>query len=162
MSLLSRAFAVGVVVGLACPVLLAQERRPPARARIGDMAWLAGEWIMDDKGTSVEERWTTPAAGAMLAVSRTVKGDRMVAFEYLRIVERDTGLVYVAQPGGRLPTEFVLTSLAGRTATFENPEHDFPTMIRYSLRADGSLEARVSDGARQTETFVFKRRTAAP
>jgi hypothetical protein len=39
---------------------------------------------------SFEERWTPPA-GAMLAVSRTLKGDRMVAFEFLRIVERDGG-----------------------------------------------------------------------
>jgi hypothetical protein len=44
---------------------------------------------------------------------------------------------------------------------FENPAHDFPKMIRYTLRADGTLEARVSDGGQQAETFVFTRRTAA-
>lgn len=92
----------------------------------------------------------------MLAVSRTLKGDRMVAFEFLRIVERDGSLVYIAQPNGRPPTEFTLTALTADSATFENPTHDFPKMIRYSKRADGSLEARVSDGGQKAEVFVFK------
>jgi hypothetical protein len=81
----------------------------------------------------------------------------MASFEFLRIVERDGGLVYIAQPGGRPPTDFVLTSIAPKTATFENRAHDFPKMIRYTLRADGVLEARVSDGGEKGETFAFKR-----
>jgi hypothetical protein len=93
----------------------------------------------------------------MLAVSRSLKGDRMVAFEFLRIVERDGGLVYVAQPRGRPPTDFVLTELTPDSATFENPAHDFPTMIRYAKRGDGTLEARVSDGGQRGETFNFRR-----
>ena len=93
----------------------------------------------------------------MLAVSRTIKGNRMVAFEFLRIVERRGTLVYIAQPNGRPPTEFTLTQVNDRSATFENPSHDFPKMIRYTLREDGSLEARVSDGGQRGETFVFRR-----
>ena len=81
----------------------------------------------------------------------------MVAFEFLRIVERDGGLIYIAQPEGRPPTEFPLTAITTDSATFENPAHDFPKMIRYAKRADGSLEARVSDGGQRGETFVFKR-----
>jgi hypothetical protein len=92
----------------------------------------------------------------MLAVSRTLKGDRMVVFEFLRIVERDGSLLYIAQPNGRPPTEFMLTSITGDSVTFENPTHDFPKVIRYSKRADGSLEARVSDGGQKAEVFVFK------
>jgi hypothetical protein len=128
-----------------------------ARATISDVAWLAGDWQGGSDPVSVEERWTAPAGGAMLAISRTIKGGRMVAFEFLRIVERDRGLVYVAQPEGRPPTEFVLTQMSGESATFENPAHDFPKVIRYAKRADGTLEARVSDGRAAAETFVFKR-----
>jgi hypothetical protein len=135
----------------------AQQPRKPARATISDVAWLAYAWVGDTKPVMVEERWTPPAGGAMLGVSRTVKGGRMVAFEYLRIVERDGGLLYIAQPNGRPPTEFVLTTLAKGDATFENPAHDFPKMIRYLVRPDGTLEARVSDGGQRGESFVFKR-----
>ncbi|HEV8347825.1 MAG TPA: DUF6265 family protein [Vicinamibacterales bacterium] len=136
------------------PFDLAQGR--PARASIAQVAWIAGLWTGKDGGMSFEERWTPPA-GAMLAVSRTLKGDRMVAFEFLRIVERDGGLVYVAQPNGRPPTDFVLTELTADSATFENPAHDFPKMIRYARRGAGTLEARISDGGQRAETFVFHR-----
>jgi hypothetical protein len=36
----------------------------------------------------------------MLGTSRTVRGGKMIAFEFLRVVERDGGWVYAAQPGG--------------------------------------------------------------
>ena len=83
----------------------------PAKAAITNMAWLAGAWMgTRSSGSSIEELWSPPLGGAMLAVSRSVNTNgKMSAFEYLRIVERDGGLVYVAQPGGAKATEFVLT-----------------------------------------------------
>jgi hypothetical protein len=126
----------------------------PAKATIADVAWLVGAW----GGGSTEERWTPTKGGAMLGVSRTVKGDRMVAFEYLRIVERDGGLVYVAQPGGRSPTEFVLTDLTDTRAVFENPRHDSPQRIVYELDSDDSMSASIGfiNGGRPRR-FEFKR-----
>src|SRR5882672_1372741 len=86
----------------------AQPARSPARGSIGQVEWIAGGWTGEGKGVTFEERWTRPAGGAMLAVSRTLKGDRMVAFEFLAS-SNAFGLVYVAQRGGRPPTDFVLT-----------------------------------------------------
>ncbi len=137
--------------------LEAQARLQPAHATISQVAWIAGAWSGAANSVTFEERWTAPAGGAMLAVSRTIKGDRMVAFEFLRIIERNGGLAYVAQPNGQPPTDFVLTALTAESATFENPAHDFPKVIRYAKRADGSLEATVSDGGHRAETFVFRR-----
>jgi hypothetical protein len=148
------ALALTVLSGAAA---MAQASRPPARASIGQVAWIAGTWNGGGGGTTFEERRTPPAGGAMLAVSRTVKGDRMVAFEFLRIVERNGGLVYIAQPEGRPPTDFVLTEVTADSATFENPSHDFPKMIRYTKKSDGTLEARISDGGQKGESFVFRR-----
>jgi hypothetical protein len=133
----------------------------PARAAIGDMAWLAGAWV-GKRGTggttSIEERWSPPLGGAMLAVSRTVSRGKLYAFEYLRIVERNGGLVYVAQPNGASPTEFVLTELAGTRAVFENPRHDFPQRIVYERSAEGHLSASIgfARGGRP-QRFDFKR-----
>jgi hypothetical protein len=118
----------------------------PAKAAMGDLAWLAGVWV-GTKGTagttSIEERWSPPLGGAMLGVSRTVSRGKMVAFEFLRVVERDSGLFYIAQPGGRPPTEFVLTQLSGTHAVFENPRHDSPQRIVYELSAEGQLSASI-------------------
>lgn len=116
----------------------------PTQAVIGDLAWLAGAWVGSrSSGASIEERWTPPLGGAMLGVSRVVSRGRMSAFEYLRIVERDGGLIYIAQPGGVPPTEFVLTELAGTRAVFDNPRHDYPKRIVYELSAEGELRATV-------------------
>ena len=118
----------------------------PAKAVIGDVAWLAGAWVGTrgaEGTTSIEERWTAPLGGAMLASSRTVSRGKMTAFEYLRIVERDGGLVYAAQPGGAAPTEFVLTELSPTRAVFENPRHDYPKRIVYELSAAGGLSATI-------------------
>lgn len=118
----------------------------PAEAAIDDLSWIAGAWV-GTRGTngttSIEERWSPPLGGAMLGVSRTVSRERMRAFEYLRIVERDGGLVYIAQPNGSAPTEFVLTEVSSNRAVFENPRHNSPQRIVYELEPEGGLVASV-------------------
>ncbi len=132
----------------------------PVKAAIGDLAWLAAAWVgTRSSGSSAEERWSPPLGGAMLAVSRTVNtSGKMVAFEYLRIVERDGGLVYIAQPGGAKPTEFVLTELTTTRAVFDNPRHDYPKRIVYELSAEGGLSATIGQLKGGTpRRFEFKR-----
>ena len=129
----------------------------PAKARISEMSWLGKNWISKPNSKTTEERWSPPAGGAMLGVSRTVSRKRMVAFEYLRIVERDGGLVFIAQPGGRSPTEFVLTEIKKHQAVFVNPRHDYPQRIVYNLADDGLLTASIgfANGGR-TRDFMFR------
>lgn len=130
----------------------------PAEAEIDAMAWLAGAWVGAMRQASIEERWSPPLGGAMLGVSRTVSRGSMVAFEYLRVVERDGGLVYVAQPGGAPPTEFVLTELASARAVFENPRHDYPQRIVYELSAEGRLTASIAHAhGGRPQRFEFTR-----
>jgi hypothetical protein len=132
----------------------------PAKAAIGDMSWLAGAWVgTRSSGSSIEERWSPPLGGAMLGVSRTVNtSGRMNAFEYLRIVERDGGLVYIAQPSGAKPTEFVLTELTSTRAVFDNPRHDYPKRILYELSGVGRLSATIGQLKGGTpRRFEFKR-----
>lgn len=117
----------------------------PVKAAIGDLSWLAGAWVgTRSSGSSIEERWSPPLGGAMLSVSRTVNvSGKMVAFEYLRIVERDVGLIYIAQPGGKAPTEFVLTECSPTRAVFDNPRNDYPKRIVYELTPEGGLSATI-------------------
>ena len=129
----------------------------PANATIADMAWLAGVWAGTMGKSAIEERWSPTKGGAMLGVARTVREDKMVAFEFLRIVERDGGLVYVAQPGGRPPTEFVLTELDNKRAVFANPRHDFPQRIIYEVSQEGDLTASIGYAKGRLQSFEFKR-----
>ncbi|MFN0205489.1 MAG: DUF6265 family protein [Planctomycetota bacterium] len=119
---------------------------PASKATINDLAWLAGAWVgkRSTSGSSIEERWSPPLGGAMLAVARTVNtSGKMVGFEYLRIIERNGSLVYLAQPAGAKATEFVLTELTEKRAVFANPRHDYPNRIMYELSAGGSLTTSV-------------------
>lgn len=136
----------------------------PAKAAIGDLEWLSGAWV-GTRGMggaiSFEERWSPPLGGAMLAVSRTVSRGKMSMFEFLRIVERDGGLVYIAQPGGAPPTEFVLTELNGTRAVFDNPRHDYPKRIVYELSPEGRLTATIGQMKGGTpRRFEFSREQA--
>lgn len=133
----------------------------PFRAKIDDMSWLSGNWS-GSRGTNgsitFEERWSPAKGGSMLAISRTFSRDRLGAFEYLRILEKDGGLVYVAQPNGAAPTEFVLTELKDNRAVFDNPRHDYPKRIVYELSKDGGLTATIGFMKGGTpRKFEFKR-----
>jgi len=131
----------------------------PARATIADVSWIAGTWSGLNGTVTVEERWTPPASGSMLATGRLLRGSTQTSYEFLCIVERNGGLVYKALPDGRTdPTDFVLTDMSASSATFRNPIHDFPQVIRYARRDDGSLETTISatDGSR-ARSFVLQR-----
>lgn len=131
-----------------------------AAATINDAAWVGGLW-MSEGASTVEERWTPPAGGSMLAVARTIRGGTsMSAFEFLCIVEREGSLVYSAMPGGRSPaTDFVLTGLTPESLTFENPTHDYPKVIKYTKNAAGALETAISGapGSRVVTVTLVKK-----
>ncbi|MEM6470914.1 MAG: DUF6265 family protein [Planctomycetota bacterium] len=118
----------------------------PTEATIDDLDWLAGNWggFKGTSGTtSVEERWSPPRGGAMLCTARTVSRNKMTFFEFLRVVERDGGLVYVAQPLGRPPTEFIATEISPKHVVFDNPRHDYPQRITYRISDEDSLSVSI-------------------
>lgn len=123
---------------------------------IADLAWISGDWqTPPGQKAQIEEHWTAPAGASMMGVSRTVAQGKTVEFEYLRIEQRADGIFYVAHPKARCPgTDFKLTSLTGKEAVFENPEHDFPKRIIYRKSDDGSLLASI-DGGPGTKSLLF-------
>lgn len=130
-----------------------------AKATISDLSWISGNWAgTRSTGSTFEERWSPPKGGAMLATSRSVNArGQMFAFEYLRIMEKEGGLVYIAQPNGATATEFVMTEFSAKRAVFENPRHDFPKKIVYEL-TDGGLTATIGYIKGGTpRKFEFKR-----
>jgi hypothetical protein len=110
---------------------------------VDSLAWLAGSWAASDRGVDHEEHWMAPKGGAMVGMHRTVRGGRMVEFEFLRIEAKDGALVYLSMPNGRSPaTPFTLKALDGQRVTFENPTHDFPQRVIYRREGE-TLHARI-------------------
>jgi hypothetical protein len=158
---MKRAMTFGLCI-FACAALLPATsfgQQSSASFKIADLGWFAGDWQMPGGGRQqVDEHWTVPFGGAMIGMSRTVAGGKMVEFEYLRIVERADGVFYISHPNARMPgTEFKLTRLAPNRATFENPQHDFPKRIHYQRNVDGSLTASIDGGeGTQGPSFPFQ------
>ncbi len=132
----------------------------PELAEVKDLAWISGRWTGAMGRATIEESWTDSKGGAMLAVSRTIVGDRLVMFEYLRIVKKAGGVYYIAQPAGRPPVEFKLTKFETGLAIFENPQHDHPKIITYKLDGPTTLIATIEGhekGQHKKQEFRFEK-----
>ena len=143
-----------LVLALASVPWLASAPRPQAKADVDELAWLAGHWILDQGGLRQEELWTEPKGGMLLGLHHDVHmgQDRTLNFEFLRIVEHEGSLQYLASPGGAEPTPFDLVELKPDTVLFANEAHDFPKRIRYTLEDKGAtLHARVEGAADSQE-----------
>jgi hypothetical protein len=144
---------------LAVPLGAALQEAGP-RPDISTLAWLSGCWAGGSGDRQVEEHWMKPSGGTMLGMSRTVAGGRTVESEFIEIRQRDDALVYVARPSRQAEASFTWVSGSETSVRFENPAHDFPQAITYTLQPDGSLLARiegVSQGSRRAVDFPMRR-----
>ena len=150
----------GTGVALAFSFFAAQQDS----AGIAGLAWLAGCWEMRSGARVTEEQWMTPRGGAMLGMSRTTRNDSLVEFEHVRMETRGPDLYYVASPSRQATAEFKATSLAAGTVTFENPAHDFPKKIFYTMHGEDSMAAAIEGprgGTTRRITYPY-RRVACP
>ena len=116
-----------------------------------DIGWLSGDWQLTSGTRCVEEHWTAPSSNMLVGTSRTVEGNRTVAFEFLRIEARADGVFYIAQPSGRPPVDFKLASELGPELVFVNSGHaDHLKRIVYRREGDAGVAARIEgeDGGR--------------
>ncbi|MCG8372404.1 MAG: DUF6265 family protein [Balneolales bacterium] len=122
-----------------------------------DLNWMAGYWTSSEDGTTMEELWTPPSAGLMLALHRDVFANGRTSFEYIRIVQTGNKIHFVAQPGGGESVAFALVESIPQKVVFENLEHDFPQRIIYS-RNENALTARIENEAGdQAMQWIWKK-----
>ena len=67
-----------VMMAMAAAAVLAAAS--PA-AKVGDLAWMAGQWSREEGERWTEESWTLPRGGVMLGHSRSGRGDALRARE---------------------------------------------------------------------------------
>jgi hypothetical protein len=115
-----------------------QAGQPSGIARV---AWLQGCWETSAPGPLVEEQWTAPRGKSMLSMGRTLRGEAMVAHEFVVLREQGGQLAYEAHPSGQAPATFVSKEITATQVVFENLEHDFPQRVGYQLKDAGTLLA---------------------
>ena len=98
----------------------------------------------------------------MLGMSRTIADGRTVEYEFILLRTDEAGdIFYVAKPSGQSEASFKLVRATATEAVFENPKHDFPHRITYTLKPDGSLLAAIEgekDGKKRRVEFPYQRK----
>lgn len=131
--------------------------------KIEDFGFMEGSWKCEIWGGTFEEHWTTPAGGAMQGMGRHLAGGKTSFMEYMSLESGPDGLtmyILLGAPskGEKKPVPFKLKSFDGKTAMFENPKNDFPSVITYIRESNGMscwIEG-VQDGKKTREEFKFK------
>lgn len=127
---------------------------------LAELGWISGCWIHESEGVRSEECWMDPAGTLILGLHRDVRPGGKTFFEYLRIEQTDSAIVYFATPRGKETTGFPLKESAKNRVVFENPTHDFPQRVIYHLRDDGTMVASIEgmhDGELRTEEWLWHR-----
>lgn len=122
-------------------MMRAGEAAEPTR-EVKDLAWLAEAWSSEQAGEVIDEHWMPPRGGIMLGMNRTARTNGKTSFEFMRIAETKTGLVFYASPSGKPATPFQILESAPTRIVFENKTNDFPQRIIYE-RIDDTLHARI-------------------
>lgn len=102
-----------------------------ANAQSKEFGWLKGTWKLKDK--NVYEAWTIASDGKSLeGISYRVTKNDTVITEQIKLVYKDGSFHYVPDVAGDQPAiDFIITSHTSDSFVAENPEHDFPKLIRY-------------------------------
>lgn len=122
--------------------------------------WLLGQWSAQSDDKQVLETWrevsatTFEGSGVTSARADAAVLDR----EDLRLVAMADAVFYVAKVAHNpYPVAFRMTGCDAGRLVFENPTHDFPRRLEYTMQPDGRLEVTVSDGAGRGFKLQFRR-----
>ena len=123
--------------------------------KISSLKWLEGSWQRENTkpGTTAFEIWEWNKK-TLTGIGFTLEKSDTVFVERLRIVAKDENLFYVADVAHNPePTYFKITSVNKTGFTSENPAHDFPKKIEYTL--DGNRMVSTISGDGKEIPFIF-------
>jgi hypothetical protein len=119
--------------------------------------WLTGTWKMKDK-PAIEQWRVAKDSKTLEGISYRIKGADTTVTEEIKLVLKEDSFYYVPDVAGdQGPVDFKITQRGAASFVAENPEHDFPKLIRYALvRKDehDTLEATI-EGNGKTIHYIF-------
>lgn len=155
----------GMVMMLSCQNLDRTEKKNEAitKHQIEKANWLIGEWQNNSETEKVTEIWEKENDSVYVGKSYSLRNADTISSERIRLEEHRDKLFYIPvvknQNAGEV-VKFTLVSSDANQLAFENPAHDFPQKISYSLITTDSLFAEISGmhkGQQQSEKFPMHR-----
>ena len=143
----------------------------PAKAALEELAWITGAWTGTLGDRTIEQHWSAPLGGSMLAMYRSIRAGRATLYELLAIEQDPDAIVLrikhfapgaglVSQEAKDQSVDHRLVSLEGRTAVFEGVAAGNPARVTFSSPDPGSLTISVErerEGKRVTTDFKYSR-----
>jgi hypothetical protein len=122
-----------------------------------EFGWLRGCWKIEER--NVYEFWQADKqTKKLLAKSFSIENGDSVVTESIQLLEDNGNFYYVPDVAGEQgPVLFKITSYDTKSFVAENPQHDFPKIIRYQLVERNSkhfLHATIEGGGKEIE-YVF-------
>ena len=140
---------LAVVAGLAA-IAHAQSAPTTPPPPLSAISFMSGCWRGPSaNGTTIEEQYTESADNMVIGMTRYVRGNRVVMFEFTTIERTDSSFVMIPRPRGNKSDAFPLKEVTDARAVWENLAHDFPQRIIYARGTDGSLVARIEGNTPQ-------------
>ncbi|MGL2987510.1 DUF6265 family protein [Flavobacterium sp. RSSA_27] len=125
--------------------------------------WLLGKWTSQSEEGILEETWKSLNDSTFEGTSYFIKGKDTLHNETIVLQQNGDNLIYNAKVSGQNEDEaipFVLTATTDKKLLFENPKHDYPKKISYTLFKKDSLVAEISGiqlGKQTSEKFGMKK-----
>ena len=158
-------FCLRVIAALAsCVLILGCAHREPASRSKPTLDWMLGTWRTDGEDRYTIESWTRGDDGRLRATSESFRNGQKVFEETLVVEVRADGVFLVASPQGQATHAFRMGQATARSVMFEDPAHDYPQRIRYTLKGPDRLVAEIGgtvSGTERTSTWRY-RRVASP
>ena len=125
--------------------------------------WLLGKWSVKMADGDLSESWKQLNDSTFQAESFFIKGKDTLHFESIILQQKGENLFYNATVNGQNENKavaFKLTKKTEKQLVFENPKHDYPQKITYTLITKDSLVASISGiqlGKPSSEIFGMKK-----
>jgi hypothetical protein len=147
------------------------EPRLPATATVDQLAWVTGAWTGMLGERTIEQHWSAPLGGSIIAMYRSLQKGRPTLYELLAIEQEGEGVAlrikhFAPGPGlvGQEPRDesvnHALVSLDGRTAVFEGGAAASPVRITFTSPDPSTLTivvGRQRDGKPVSTEFKYRR-----
>jgi len=119
-----------------------------AQTSLQSLEWLLGEWQYTQRALMFTEQWKYSADSmSFMGKGITYKNEKIVSQEEMLIKMIDGALHYIVTVKNHNENQaipFRLTTATKNSVIFENPDHDFPQKIEYTMINKDSINAVVS------------------
>lgn len=150
-------------IALVLTLMIIGNRSAAQTNSLSGAKWLLGKWENQTQRGKMVEEWSELNDSTFAGRSYMITATDSISLESVLLKKEGNDLYYIPTVKGQnndQPVKFKLTSSTTNSLVFENPAHDFPQKISYTLESERSLLAEISgmmNGQQRSRKFPMKK-----